>query len=830
VIAMGNGITFGGWVKQRRKELGITQVELAERLAFSSVMLWKMEADERRPSRQIAQLLADYFRVPNDEREAFITFARSGRAAYTPPSSKTQSDEDLARAPWRGIYLRQTNLPAILTPLLGREQEVAEARDLILRPKTRLLTFTGAPGIGKTRLALQVASELVEQFDHGAFFVDLAPVVDPDHVLPTVGRAIGLKEAGGWPMERVLVEFVRERRMLILMDNFEQVLDAATGVVRLMEASPWLKVLVTSREALRVRGERRFPVPPLPLPDLRQLPPAEELPSYASVELFVERAEEVLPHFQLTHSNGQDVAAVCVGLDGLPLAIELAAARADYLTPGQMQAELESRLNLVTTGARDLPDRQRTLRSAIEWSYALLSESEQRLFRSLSVFVGGCTLDAVEAVCAVDVPNLVWTLVDKNLLRQQEGVDGQLRFTMLETIREYALGRLHESGETATLQERHAAYFMRLAEEGEPELMGPQGAKWVEQLEREHDNLQAVLGGLLLCGSHEKAFRLAAALERFWYIRGYFTEGRMWIETILERASNDGPTLDRGDVHSALGHVVWSQGNRQRARALYKESLAIFRALGNKEGIARALHGLGSEARDRGDYAKARRYYEESLTLRRELGDTRGVSVTLAFLGAIAHFQGATEEAKSKLEESLAISRKINSKHNTSNALNILATIALDEGDLTQATALLEESLQIARELGWGVQVGYCLRDLGFVELQKGSHDRAKALYQESLSIGKELGAAALVVDTIVGMAGVAGAQGKAERAARLLGAVGTLQTTMGATVSPEVQGNYERILAKTRTKLDQGAQERARQIGRAMTSEAAIAYALNED
>ena len=822
-------ITFGGWLKQRRKERGITQDELAGALGFSPVMLWKIEADDRRPSRQIAHLLADYFQVPHDEREAFITFARGGR----PPSliSQTTSDEILARAPWRGTYLHRTNLPSILTPLLGRDQEVAAARDLILRPKTRLITFTGPPGIGKTRLALQVASELVEHFEDGVFFVDLAPVVDPDHVLPTVGRTLALKEAPNRPIERVLLDFVRERRMLLLLDNFEQVLDAATGLIKLMEASPWLKVLVTSREALRVRGEHRFPVQPLALPDLRRLPPADELACYPSVKLFVERAQEVQPGFELACDNAEDVAAVCVGLDGLPLAIELAAAHADHLTHRQMRVGLDSRLTLLAAGMRDVPARQRTLRNAIEWSYALLNESDRRLFRGLSVFVGGCTLDAIEAVCAINTPSGVSALVNKNLLRRQADAGGEPRFTMLETIHEYALERLQESGEATTLQEEHTAYFIRLAEEAEPHLMGPQAAKWVELLDREHNNLQAVLGRSLR-GSYEKALRLAAALERFWYIRGYFAEGRMWIETILARPVNDGPTSDLAVVISALGHFMWSQGSWQRARVLYKESLAIFRALGNKQGIARALHGLGTIARDRGDHAEARRYYEESLTLRTELGDMRGVSVTLALLGATAHFQGATDEARTKLEESLAISRKINSKHNISNALNILATIAFDEGDFIQAAALLEESLQIARELGWRVQVGYCLRDLGFVELQKGNYDRAEALHEEVLLIGKESGASALVVDSIVGMADVAGAQGKVGRAARLLGAVETLQTTMCASVSPELlgNGNYERIVAKARAQLDEATWEKASQAGRAMTPEEAVAYALIDE
>ena len=442
---------FGSWLRQQRRELGIAQEELAERIGCSAIMLRKLEAGERHPSNQIAQLLADYLGIPANEREAFIAFARTGQVAT--------SESAASRSPWRspspGPHVAiQTNLPALLTSLIGRELEQERAADYLLKPDVRLLTLTGAPGIGKTRLALQVASQLAsraaEHFRDGVFLVELATLLDPDLVLPSMAQTLGLRETAGQPVADVLADHLRDRKVLLLLDNFEQVLDAAPALVRLLERCPQLKVLVTSREALHVRGEHQLPVPPLQLPDLSLLTgntrlvasdprPAmaavsdaiEELASCASVELFVERARAVSPDFTLGPQNVQDVAEVCTRLEGLPLAIELAAARVDHLSPSDMRAALNTRLKVLVGGARDLPARQRTLKSAIEWSYGILSDVEQKVFRRLSVFVGGCTLEGATAVCTapgdlagdVDFSEVLTALVDKHLL--QEFSNGQ---------------------------------------------------------------------------------------------------------------------------------------------------------------------------------------------------------------------------------------------------------------------------------------------------------------------------------------------------------------------------------------------------------------------
>ena len=387
---MSEELTFGSWLRQRRKELNITQEELAERLGISWITLRKLEAGERHPSGQVALLLAGYLRLPADEHQAFVAFARTGRQG---------SGEVSPTAPWRSALARQTNLPTLLTPLIGREQELTIAQKHLLNSRVRLLTLIGPPGIGKTRLGLQVASNLVDHFGDGVYFVDLAPVRDPEMVLPTIARTVGLQQITDRSLEDLLLDYLRQRRVLLLLDNFEQVLDASAVVVKLMEASPWLKVVITSREALQVRGERRFFVPTLTVPDLHQLLPLDKLASCPSVEFFVERVQAVAPDFTLDEANAEDVAAVCIGLEGLPLALELAASSANRLSPAQMRLALTNRLKLLRAEIRDLPARQRTLRGAIEWSYDLLTSEEQTLFRSLGVFVGGFTPGAVDAVC-----------------------------------------------------------------------------------------------------------------------------------------------------------------------------------------------------------------------------------------------------------------------------------------------------------------------------------------------------------------------------------------------------------------------------------------------
>ncbi len=487
--------------------------------------------------------------------------------------------------------------------------------------------------------------------------VELARISDPALVMPSIATTLDIDQTGGQrqSLEALLLQYVQDKRMLLVLDNFEQVLDAALHVVGLLAKSPWLKVLVTSREALHVRGERRFHVPPLELPTLAGTLNLEALSTNPAVALFVERAQEVLPDFELTHENAGDVAAICVGLDGLPLGIELAAAWANVFSARQMRKHLGSRLKLPTRGARDLPARHRTLRGAIEWSYALLGEDEQRLFRRMAVFQGGRTLEALEAVSnydgqlQLDVLEGVESLVSKSLLQPREGLDGEPRFWMLETIHEYAREKLEESGEADTLQRHHALYFMSLAEQAEPELQGPKQVEWLDRLEDEHDNIRAALLWARQSANFETGLRLAGAVWRFWSRRGYYDEGREQLASLLSvRAADTAnvvPTIApvpqpvRAKALNGAGYLAWELGDLPSARSPLEESLAIYEALGDKNNVALSLNNLGLIiiAYDR---EAGKPLFEKSLAIRRELGDILGIASSLHNLAFVAAEKG----------------------------------------------------------------------------------------------------------------------------------------------------------------------------------------------
>lgn len=752
------GTTFGVWLKQRRKDQGIGPDQFAELIGCSTITLLKIEAGERRPSRQVALLLAQLLNIPADEQEAFTIFARTGREVALRAGQETQLGEIAARAPWRASRLQGTNLPHLLTPLIGRESDEWKARELLLQSKVRLLTLTGAPGIGKTRLALQIASDALDHFEDGVFLVELAPVNDPGEVLAATARTLGLKESSSQPVEETLFGYVRERRMLLVLDNLEHLLDATPSIVKLLECSPWLKVLVTSREALHVRGERRYLVPPLAIPDKAQLPIAEVLAGYASVELFVERAQAAEPDFRLTAENAYEVAAICAGLEGLPLAIELAAANAKYLSLQEMRAALERPLKLLAGGGRDLPHRQRTLRSAIEWSYGLLKSDEQRLFRRLSVFVGGFTLEAVEAIwneheresdsSLASAPDILRSLEEKSLVKRESGGDSaEIRFGLLEAIREYASEKLQKGGQAGeaevqaqAVEKKHALYFMGLAEEAEPLLKGGEQAEWLDKLEREHGNLRAALAWSLGPAENaETALRLGAALWRFWWVRGYMSEGREWLARALVRG-HSAPASIRARALYAAGNLAWVQGHHTAARALLEESLALSRELGDKAGIALSLNYLGFVMRAQGDYVTARALLEESLALSRELEDKAGIASSLNNLGILARSFEDQTAARALFEESLALNRLLGNQVGIAILLNNVGLVTRDQGDLVAARALFEESLALNRLLGNQTGIANSLSFLGHVTQDQGDLVAARTLFEESLELDRLLG------------------------------------------------------------------------------------------
>ena len=689
--------------------------------------------------------------------------------------------------PLRTLDARPHNLPTQPTPLIGREREVAAVRECLLRDGARLLTLTGPGGTGKTRLGLQAAAELVDDFADGAWFVALAPVADPDLVASTVAQALGVQEEAGRPLAASLRQHLAAKELLLLLDNFEQVLEAAPLVAEVLAAAPGVRVLVTSRARLQVRGEREFPVPPLALPDPARLPPAERLTQYEAVRLFVERALEVRPDFAVTNENAPAVAEVCHRLDGLPLAIELAAARAKVLPPQALLARLEHRLNVLTGGARDLPARQQTLRAAIDWSHDLLPEAERVLFRRLAVFVGGCTLEAAEAVCnpeddlEVEVLDGLASLVDKSLLRRDAAAAGESRFGMLETIREFALERLADSGEEATIRRVHAGHCLALVEEVAPNTWGSEQARWLERLEAELGNLRAALEWAIDRAETLTALTLGICLEKLWDTRGYLSEGRQWLErasalpmdgirpgsraqalsnagslaqaqgelegaralqeralAIIRAVDTEGGRRGTAHVLNRLGIVEYLQGNRERADALQTEALARFRELDDQAAIATTINNLGVTAESRGDFARARGFYEEALALMREAGDTQSIAIYLANIGGIAAVQGDFDRAEALVTESLVLYREIGDRSNIAHSHFVLGSIALDRGEPERAAALLDEGLALARQAGAKPETAWLLLGSGRMALRLGDHQRAAALLEEGLALARE--------------------------------------------------------------------------------------------
>jgi predicted ATPase/class 3 adenylate cyclase len=665
------------------------------------------------------------------------------------------------------------NLPAQATPLIGREKEIEAVKQRLLNPDVRLLTLTGPGGTGKTRLALQVAADALDDFEHGAFFVSLAPVIDPGLVISTIAQALGVKESAGQPLIETIKDYLRDKSLLLILDNFEQVISAASQVADLLSACPKVKALATSRAALRLYGEHEFPVPPLTLPDPQRLPPPEGLSQYEAVRLFIERALAVRPDFAVTNDNAPAVAEVCHRLDGLPLAIELAAARIRLLTPQAMLSRLERRLPLLTGGARDLPARQQTLRNAIAWSYDLLEPEEQTLFRRLSVFVGGFKLEAAEAVVGgpgvedqgtsgttqvfptpdpqslipvVDVLGGVDSLVSKSLLKQEE-VDGEPRFTMLETIREYALEHLMESGESETVRRQHADYFLALAEQAEPELRRPRQVAWSNRLEQEHDNLLAALRWFVENLDAERGLLLGGKLASFWNRWGYWTEGREWLTKVLVLPGALSRTTARAKALQEAGSLAWSQGDYAAARTMYEESLTIYRELGNRPGIANALIGLGSVARAQGDLTAARALCEESLTISRDLGDRPGIARSLFNLGHTATIQGDPVASRAFYEESLSIYRELGDRVGIADSLTYIGLGIYFQGDYAAARTLFEEGLEIRRKLGNREDIAWSLAYLGEVAHDQCDFVVARPLFEESLAIFQEFGARGPIID-----------------------------------------------------------------------------------
>jgi predicted ATPase/serine/threonine protein kinase len=766
------------------------------------------------------------------------------------PGERYASTRDLARdlaalrdrfseAPAQPSAIRPSNLPAQRTAFVGREKEVAALTDLLQRSDVQLVTLTGPGGIGKTRLALQVARELTGPFPGGTYFVPLAPVNDAALVPTVIAQTLGLRESPGQPPLEVLKDYLQNSLrapMLLLFDNFEHMAAAAPTMADLLTAGPSLKVLVTSRAPLHVYGEREFPVPALGVPDLRSAPPLEALLQYPAVALFQHRARAVKPDFEITKDNASAVATICAQLDGLPLAIELAAARIKLLSPSAMQARLESRLQLLTGGARDLPARQQTLRGTMDWSFDLLNTAEQKLFRRLSLFVGGCTLEAVEAVCdtkqdlGLDVFDGMASMVDKSLAQQLEQGAGEPRYVMLETIRDYGLEHLAASGEEAATRRAHAAYCLVLAEEGTAGGTDAAHAKWPERFEVEHDNLRAALEWLTESGDAQWGMRLGTALFRFWETREHLTEGRDRLVRLLKLPGAASRSRERARTLFAAGVLAGDQGDYASAQKLLEESLEIARELKDNSGIAVSLNALAVFSRDRGEVAAAGALFEESLALCRESGDRMAAARALSNLASVVRLQGDHVRARSLYEECRASFAELGDRTGMAWSLDYQGDVAREQGEGEAARALYEQSLAAFRELGdsWGI--AGTLADLGNLARERNDHSGAHTFYGESLRLFQELESKRGIARLLECFACSAAAQARAERSLRLAGAAAALRQTVGAPLPPAEHARLEKNLEAARQAVSNTAGAAAWMEGWAMPAEKAIAYALSPD
>jgi predicted ATPase/transcriptional regulator with XRE-family HTH domain len=864
-------VSFGEWLKRRRKAGGWTQEQLAQQVHCSTITLRKIEAEERRPSAQIVDRLAEIFNIPTNEQTAFLRFARGDWK-----SAPSIVSED---APWRAsVAIPRSNLPASLTSLIGREQEIASVCEYLSNPSIRLVTLIGPPGIGKTRLSIEAARTALHHFQDRVFFVALAPLADPALIGVTIMQALGYVEARNISTNEQLKEGIRDTQMLIVLDNCEHLIeDVAALVSGLLSDCSGLKILATTRESLRIPGEWLYPVPAFDLPVESAVVDMETASNFPALMLFAERAHAVRPDFALNAENIKTVSAICARLDGLPLVIELIAARMRLMSPQALLERLNDQFILSADGMRAASARQKTLQSAIGWSYNLLSKEEQKLFARLSVFTGGFTLDAAEAlfsktVSEKSVTDLIASFLDKSLLQRVPSDWSGPRFTMLVTIHQFALDRLRNMDDEAEVRRWHMTHFLELAERADKEIHGPNQVEWLDRLEAEHDNYRAALDWCVSNNLTEFALHLLGALGWAWLVRAHHVEAHSWFEKIRSRLEIINYPKLYAKILNQIGIQGWFLGDYQAARFILEESQQIWLKLSaeGEQGLAEALNYLGMVVLwGNQDNDTAQSHFEHSFKLYQKLGDQRGMAFSLQNLGKVAADRNENASALPLLEQSLDRFHQLGDVWGIGRSSMRLGELFLKEGNYEKGLFFIKQCLTICEELHFRQGITFALMLLGDLYRYQGDYDRAEQLYAKSLAISREhslndgqanalfsLGSVALhrtnyrmaaryfkdayhigrtiqeigsAIDIIHMFAAVSAGMNQFERAARLYGAA---QTLMEVSNFPDM--SYDRVEANhliqiARKQLGDNGFEALASEGRAMTMKQAIAYTLED-
>lgn len=877
---MAETVTFGPWLKQRRRLLGLTQEDLARRALCSLSTLRKIETGDLIPSKELAQLIAVAIAVPPAEQASLIAFARG--VTVSPPllaPTALPSVPPVASAhlplpplhsapliaPARPLPTHNYQLPAQITALVGREWEILLGKQLISRADVRLLTLSGPPGAGKSRLSLAIAKAAQAFFADGVCFVPLTPISDPTLLPDALAQALGLSLEQEQSILVVLQAFLQTKELLLVLDNFEQILAGAETLVTLLEAAPAVKLMVTSRIVLRVYGEHEFPVPPLALPPMPSLPPPSELLHYSAVNLFVQRAQAVRPTFALTSENAETVVQICQAVDGLPLALEMAAAQVKWQPLPHLLSQLQHQRLLLSATARNLPPHQQTLRATLDWSYQRLTPQEQHLLNHLAVFVGGCTVAAVMAVVGADaaVESLLQALVDHSLLRYEMIATGHQRYTLLETIREYGREKLQASACQHQAHQAHAAYFLRLAEEFQSQLTPSNRRAWLDQLDLEHANLRAALAWYAEQDSMA-GLRLTLALNWFWHLQGYIHERHHWIHLFLRLTAQQPHDALRAQALQIGAASAMRLGESEEAMQFCQASLVLYQQLADQPGIAKVLMHLGSLAFYRNVYGEAESYYQQALALYRTLGDQHSEASLYGRLGTVAKDQGDFAKARDYYRTGLARQEVLQEPLGIAQALNDLSDLAYWQADFPEAARLAQASLALQRQHENKVGIAYALAALGSAHLQQGAYGRALPLFEESLALFRTVEDRAGLVIGLENWGRLAAAEGRRVeaqrsfqagitlawqirekqrlvfclegyaatcddliRAVQLYGVAATLRTAIGTPLPLFDRAALEEQLARLRQRLGESVFVQAWRIGQALAVAEAVQLAL---